>query len=222
VGIIAFAGAAYLQCPMTLDQEMAMLVLKALDTESVGVQGTDLGDAIRKAIEAFERGAGEGGRSLVLITDGEDNEGRGVKMAEEAAKKGIKIYAVGIGTERGVPLTEQNGGFKEDDQGAKVSTKMRLDMLNAIVKPTGGVAIAAGDSPGYAVDKIARMIANAKATELDSHRQILFQDRFQWFLAPALILLLWMLLIRPEPTRLEHQEQIRAMDNEPVAVSNGR
>lgn len=204
VGIVAFAGAAYLQCPMTLDHDMAILVLKALDTQSVGVPGTDLGAAIDTATEAFERGAGEGGRSLVLITDGEDNEGKGLAAAQRAAAKGVKIFAVGIGTERGAPLMEKNGGFKEDPAGAKINTRMRMDTLEAIAKATGGVAIAAGDSSGYAVDRVARVIADAKKLELESRRQILYQDRFQWFLAPALILILWMMLLRPEPTRLEH------------------
>ena len=111
-GIVAFAGVAFLQCPMTLDHGMAALILKSLDTDSISVPGTDIGEAIKVSTEAFERGAGEGGRALVLLTDGEDHGGKVLDMAREAAAKKIRIYAVGIGTSRGAPLIEEKGGIQ--------------------------------------------------------------------------------------------------------------
>lgn len=203
VGIVAFAGVAFLQCPMTLDHGMASLILKSLDTGAIGVPGTDIGGAIQTAAQAFERGAGEGGRALVLLTDGEDLAGKALDAARDAAAKKIKIYAVGIGTARGAPLMEEGGkgGFKEDTTGAKVNTKLHMETLQKIAESTGGAAFDAENAPGPAVEAIARLIARQEKAELDSRQQILYQDRFQWFLTPALILILCLMLLRPEPAR---------------------
>jgi Ca-activated chloride channel homolog len=204
VGIVAFAGVAFLQCPMTLDHGMAALILKSLDTDSIGVPGTDIGGAIKVATDAFERGAGEGGRALVLLTDGEDHGGKALSMAREAAAKKIRIYAVGIGTSRGAPLIEDaGGGFKEDRTGAKINTKLHMETLQQIAKATGGAAFDADNAPGPAVDAVARLISNQEKAELDSRQQILYQDRFQWFLVPALILIFWLMLLRPETAHPE-------------------
>lgn len=205
-GIVAFAGAAFLQCPMTLDHSMAALVLRSLGTDSVGTPGTDIGEAIRVATEAFERGASEGGRSLVLLTDGEDNEGKGIAAAREAAKKQVRIYAIGLGTTRGAPLMDESGSFKEDPSGAKVNTQLRMDTLRKIAEATGGAAIEAGQSFAPAVESVARLIEAQQKVEFDQQRQVMYQDRFQWFLLPALLLILWMLLLRPEPVHLEQRQ----------------
>lgn len=214
VGIVAFAGEAMLQCPMTLDQDMASMVLKSLDTDSVGVPGTDLGEAIDVATGAFERGSPDGGRALVLLTDGEDNEGKGLEAARRAKEKNVRIFAIGIGTSRGAPFPEVKSSdasgapsFKEDTKtGAKVNSRLRMDTLDEIAKASGGgVAFAAGDAPAGAVDRVAAAIDNLQKTEIETRKQILYQDRFQWFLAPALLLLLVLLLLRPQPTRLSRQ-----------------
>ena len=219
-GIIAFAGEALLQCPMTLDQEMTSLVLSNLDTEAVNVGGTDLGAAIDVAATAFDRGAPEGGRALVLITDGEDLEGKAAAAAKRAKEKKVRIYAIGIGTSRGTPLLEKKreplnarpdapprssaGGFKEDPTtGNKVNTRLRMDTLEEIARLTGGTAYAAEDAPALAVDNVAKQIETLQRIDLDARKQVLYQDRFQWFLAPALLLIFWMILLRPAATRLE-------------------
>jgi len=203
VGIVAFAGAAVLQCPMTLDRSMALLVLQSLDTDSINVPGTDLGAAIQIATNAFANGADEGGRTLVLITDGEDNEGRGLDAAKAAALKRVTIYALGIGTPEGAPVLKDDGLFHEDSSGKKINTRMHMDTLRAIAQAAGGEAWEAGGVPLSAIHAVAQKIDDQKKTELEARRQILYQDRFQWFLAPALLLLLWLLILRPEPTRLD-------------------
>ena len=202
VGIVAFAGTAFLQCPMTLDTSMAQLVLDSLDTQSVGVPGTDLGKAIEVADQAFDRGADDGARTLILLTDGEDNEGRGLAAARQAKADGVVIYAIGIGTERGAPLIEEKGGFKEDQGGRKINTKLHMDTLSKIAEVTGGKAFMAGKSPLGAIDQIVHLIDRQQKAEFEARRQLIYQDRFQWFLSPALLILLWLLLSRPEPTRV--------------------
>jgi Ca-activated chloride channel family protein len=206
VGIIAFAGNAFLQCPMTLDHAMAELVLKSMDTNSVGVPGTDLASAINVATAAFDRGAGEGGRALVLLTDGEDNEGKGAAAAKAAAAKGVKIYSIGFGTTRGAPLLEEKGGFKEDASGGKVNTRLDLQSLNAISDATGGRVYEAGSSPERAIEAVLHDLSLQQKSDLEARRLVIRQERFQWFLVPALALLLWAMLLRPAPTQLSRPE----------------
>ncbi len=203
VGIIAFAGVAFLQCPMTLDHGMAALVLQSIAPDSIGVAGTDLGAAVSTAIQAFDRGAGDGGRALILITDGEDHEGKLDEAADEAAAQGVVIYAIGIGTARGAPIAKEKGGFKEDQTGAKVNTQLQMSSLQKLAQVTGGAAYEAGDNPSAAIRAIVKRIEQQERIELAVRRHVIHQDRFQWFLVPALALLLWAMLLRPEPTRHE-------------------
>ncbi|MBI3735304.1 VWA domain-containing protein [Candidatus Sumerlaeota bacterium] len=210
VGIIAFAGESFLNCPMTLDFSLADLVLESLDTNSVGVPGTDLGKAIRAAKGAFERG-GSGRPALVLITDGEDNEGEGLAAAKEAASSGLVIYAIGIGTESGAPVpNENNQGYKQTAEGTKVNSKLDMTGLAAIAQATGGAAYAAEDSPMAAIEAVARNINGLEKAELESKRLVIYQDRFSWFLAPAVICLIWLLISQPE----------RAVEARTIPVNN--
>ncbi len=197
VGIIAFAGDAFLNCPMTLDLSLANLVLEALDANSIGVAGTDIGKAIHVAVGAFERG-GVGTPALVLLTDGEDNEGQGLKAAQAAAEKNVRIFTIGIGTEIGAPVPDKLRGYKETVQGTKVTSKMDATSLKAIAEATGGAAFLAGSNPVGAVDEVARQLNELQKTKLESTKLVIYQDRYAWFVAPALILLAWLLISRPE------------------------
>jgi Ca-activated chloride channel family protein len=197
VGVMAFAGDAILNCPMTLDSGMADTILKALDTGTVGAPGTDLGRAIDVATAAFERGAGQGGRVLVLVTDGEDLGAKALEAARRAAKKGIVIDAIGIGSERGAPLRNANGDFKEDASGAKVNTRLRMDILSQATRATGGLALEAGADPQAAIDQVAAHVAAMQKAEMETRRRVVHQDRFVWAIVPALMLLALMLVDRP-------------------------
>ncbi len=201
VGIIAFAGEAFVNCPMTLDLSLADLILESLDADSIATQGTDLGRAIRSAKGAFERG-GSGRPVLVLITDGEDNEGQGLAAAEEAAAIGMKIFAIGIGTESGAPVPAEQG-YKETAEGTKVNSRLDLGGLAAIAKATGGAAYAAGDSPMSAVEAVSRTINGLEKSELESRKLVIYRDRFSWFAAPALLAMIWLLFSRPAPLSRE-------------------
>lgn len=208
IGIIAFAGEAFLLCPMTHDVSLASLVLEAVDEDSVGVQGTDLGKAIEVARGAFERSS-VGTPVLVLLTDGEDNEGRGRLAAEEAAKAGIVIHCIGIGTDRGAPVPEivpeQDGNanapikYKVDEFGTSVVSRMNFSSLETISEMTGGQAYVAGDNPISAVNSISLRIDRMEKSDVESKKMMIYQDRFGWFVAPAIVLLSWLLLTRPRP-----------------------
>lgn len=195
IGIIAFAGEAYLLCPMTQDSAIAKMVLESIDDRTVGVQGTDLGRVIEVAEGAFRRG-GDGSHVLVLITDGEDNEARGLAAAREAAET-LRIYAVGIGTERGAPVPEGRRGYKEAPGGGKVVSHLDMETLSAIAAETGGAAYAAGDNPASAVSIVAEEIDNLEKVMQESRKFVIYQDRYGWFVVPAMVLMLWLLLSRP-------------------------
>jgi Ca-activated chloride channel family protein len=196
VGIVAFAGEAFLVCPMTLDHSLASLVLEALDEDTVGASGTSLGTAISTAQKAFERG-GSGSPVLVLLTDGEDNEGRGLAAAKEAAEAGIRIHAIGIGTDRGAPVPDGAAGYKETEDGKKVVSRLDIGGLRAIAEAGGGIAYAASDNPNPAVNSIMLQIDRMRKSELESRRFVIYQDRYGWFIVPAMVLLLLLLIVPP-------------------------
>ena len=142
VGLVAFAGNAFLQCPMTLDYDAFRESLDALDTKVIPRGGTDIAAAIREAEAVFKtRTASE--KILVLITDGEDLGGEGIAAAKEAANNGVKIFTVGVGSTTGelVPVPSENGetGFAKDASGQLVKSHLDESTLKQIAEATGGM-----------------------------------------------------------------------------------
>ena len=187
VGVVAFAGMPIVQCPLTTDHDMALNLLDAIDADSVPVQGTAIGAAIRKAVETF-REPGTGRKALVLLTDGEDHDTQPVEAAKEAAKAGIVIYAIGIGTTEGTPIPMPKGGFKETD-GTKVSSRLDFDTLRQIAQATGGEAIIANPSGDKEVQEVCRRVEALAKSDLGASAVTVHLDRFQYPLAAALALL---------------------------------
>ena len=148
VGLVAFSGAAYTQCPLTLDYGALMMFLNVLHPENLPHPGTDLGAAVLGAIKAFDPKS-ETDKVILLITDGEDNEDRGLDAAREAARKGIKIFVFGMGDPAGGPIPASNGrgGFVKDDKGELVLSKLDEAGLQEMAAVTGGeyVRSMAGD-----------------------------------------------------------------------------
>lgn len=195
IGLIAFAGDAYLLCPMTEDLAIAQLVLQSIGRDSVGIDGTDLGRAIEVAEAAFERG-GSGSHVLVLITDGEDNEARGLSAARKAAER-MRIFAIGIGTEQGAPVPGGRQGYKAAPGGGKVVSRLEMETLIAVAEATGGAAYAAGENPTSAVSVVVDEIDRLDKVMQESRKFVIYQDRYGWFVAPAMVLIVWLLLSRP-------------------------
>ena len=147
VGLVAFSGAAYVQCPLTLDYAALDMFLQALSPELISTAGTDLGAAIETGLSAFDPKA-ETDKVMLLITDGEDNEGRGREAARKAAEKGVKIFVFGVGEAAGGPVPGAGqGGFKKDEQGKMVLSRMDEESLQKIAGDTGGTYVrsVAGD-----------------------------------------------------------------------------
>ncbi len=170
IGLVAFAGEAFVQCPLTLDYSAAEMFLDVIDVGLIPQQGTAIGSAIRKATEAFERHERKH-KVLVLLTDGEDHNTDPVTAAEEARKQGVKIYTIGIGSPMGepIPVVDRQGkrvGFKKDQQGEMVVTKLDDMTLQKIALATGGKFYHA--TPGeMELDKVYDEIARLENKELE-------------------------------------------------------
>lgn len=201
VGIVAFAGIPVVQCPMTSDYDMALNLLDSLDVDTVPVQGTAIGLAVKKATEMY-KAAGKGNRVLVLLTDGEEHEGDPVKAAEEAAREGVRIYAIGIGSTEGVPIPLPEGGYKEAE-GGKVNTRLNFETLTRMALATGGKAILANPSGDVELKEILRDVKTLKETDLQAKAFTIHKERFQYSLLPAVILLAAEMLLSDRRRRIE-------------------
>ena len=192
VGLIPFAGTAFLMCPLTLDYDAFRQSLEALDTQIIPQGGTDLASAIREAEFAFSNDANH--RILVLVTDGEDLEGEALSAAKEAAEKGLTIYTVGVGTPAGELIPLQNVGkgvaFAKDEKGHVVKSRLDEKMLEEIALATGGQYEPLGQQ-AEGLDAIYQQkLSLVPKQELAERKQKVPVDRFEWPLLVAFILLI--------------------------------
>lgn len=198
VGIVAFAGTAFLACPLTLDYGAFHETLGAIDTNTVPRGGTNISGAIQGAQAALRRRPGSD-KILILVTDGEDLEGSAFEAAEAAAKAdGLKIYTVGVGTAAGdlIPLSpQQGGGFVKDETGAFVKSRLDEQGLKAIAGATGGFYVPLG-TQAEGLDLIFQNVLGSIAKHnLASRQQKIYIERYQWPLVVSLAMLLCSLLI---------------------------
>jgi len=193
VGLVAFAGEAFVQSPLTLDYGAARLFLNAMEPDMMSVQGTNLGQAIAVSLDAFAA-TERRHRVLVVITDGEDHEGEVDDAITRATDEGVVIYTVGIGSTDGVPIPDfdaagQAQGFKRDGDGAVVTTRLDEATLMTLAERTGGTYYRA--SPGGAeLAVLAEELAGGEGREFESEQVTLFDEQYQLFLGLALVLLI--------------------------------
>jgi Ca-activated chloride channel family protein len=193
IGLVAFAGMAHVQCPLTLDYSAAKLFLRMMDVDLIPQPGTAIGDAIRESMKAFNQKERKH-KVLILITDGEDHESKPIEAAEEAAAEGIKIFTIGLGSPQGVPIPMYDrygnpAGFKKDRQGNVVTTKLDVTTLQTIAFNTGGeyYISTAGETE---LRKIYEKINEMEKKELTSKQFSQYEDRFQIFIILALLVLI--------------------------------
>ncbi len=190
IGLVAFAGTAFLECPLTLDYGAAELFLDAIDTDLIPVKGTAIGEALTTSIEAFEDGP-DRSRAIILITDGEDHQGEALEVAEMASEREIRIFPIGIGRDEGAPIPQPGGGFRRDRSGEIILSRLDEPTLQRIALTTGGryVRSVTGD-----VDLEQIYLQGIKVSledqELGASRRERWKERFQWLLAGALVLLM--------------------------------
>jgi Ca-activated chloride channel family protein len=192
VGLIAFAGVPFVQCPLTLDYGAAKMFLEIMDTNLIPQPGTAIGAAIMKAMETFDQRERKH-KVLILITDGEDHEGEPLKAAELAEKDGVVIHTVGIGSVQGVPIplyneSGRNVGFKKDRDDQVVTSKLDEITLEKIALQTGGKYYRATGSESE-LRKLYDEISKMEKKELASLKFSQYEDRFQYLLIIALVLL---------------------------------
>jgi Ca-activated chloride channel homolog len=198
VGIVAFAGTAFLACPMTLDYGAFHESLAAIDTNTIPRGGTNISSAIQAAQAALHRRPGSD-KILILMTDGEDLEGSAFETAQAAAKAdGIKIYTVGVGTAGGdlIPIPPaQGGGFVKDETGAFVRSRLDEQGLKAIAGATGGFYVPLGTQAEGLELIFQNVLGSIAKHDLASRQQKIYIERYQWPLAASLAMLLSSLLI---------------------------
>lgn len=191
IGLIFFAGDAFLQMPLSTDYTAANMFITDAGPDLISAQGTALAPAIDLASKSFGTEPG-GGRAIVLITDGEDHDQDAVDRATQAYGDGIIIFAVGAGTEAGGPIPQGSAGgsdlFKRDEQGEIVRTRLDQSLLQKLTASGGGVPyrLTQGDA---AVAAIRREVQRLQKREVEVRSFAEYESYFQWFLLPAFLLL---------------------------------
>jgi len=189
-GLVAFSGKAILQCPLTLDHEAFNIFLKVLEPGFLPVGGTNLRDAINACYHGFEKTA-DTQKAIIIITDGENTTGDGEEIVKEMAKQGIKIFCIGVGDVQGAPIPDEKGGFKKDGSGNIILSKVDEKGLETMAAMTGGAYVrsVAGDMDLDLIYKT-RILGTMDQKTLTSGKQKIWENRYQWFLFPCLLLLL--------------------------------
>ncbi|MDN3491381.1 vWA domain-containing protein [Winogradskyella bathintestinalis] len=191
VGIIAYAGKASPQLPITTDYASAKMFLQNMNTDMLSSQGTAISEAIQLSKTYFDN-EDQSNRVLIIISDGEDHDGEALNVAEEAAEQGIRILTVGVGDLKGGPIPIKRNGvilnYKKDNQGETVITRLDETTLKEIAAEANGVYIN-GSNTSEVVNAIKDELDKMDKQEFESKQIADFKDQFQWFLAFGILLL---------------------------------
>ncbi len=221
VGLIAFAGRAFLQAPLTIDYDAAVAALTELDTNIIPEGGTNISEAIDLAVKTYGKSA-IGNRALIIFTDGEELAGDAVKVAKAAADAGVRIFTVGVGTPEGslIPLTQAGGGtsFVKDSSGQVVKSKLDEKRLREIAESTGGMFLPLENGPASMQRLYREGIGKMQAGDIDARTARRPIERYQWPLAAALLALATSLLIN-ERKNARRRQLVRPSPNEQKAVA---
>ncbi|MBQ9548462.1 MAG: VWA domain-containing protein [Bacteroidales bacterium] len=186
IGLIVFAGSSFVQLPITTDYVSAKMFLSSIDTESVPVQGTAIGDAIRTAARGFSSQS-EKSRAIVVITDGENHEDDPVEAARQAAEAGIRVYTIGVGSAQGQPIP-MNGELLKDSSGEIVVTRLDEGTLRRVAEAGGGAYVLAGNEE-FGLNPI---LSDLRRLEAEHFKSVVFEaydEQYMYFFAVALALL---------------------------------
>ena len=186
IGLIIFAGQPFVQLPVTTDYVSAKVFLNSINTGSVPVQGTALGEAIMLAAKSFSMDSEKSGRAIILITDGENHEDDPIEAAKVAREAGINVFTIGIGSDAGKPIPLPNGELLKDKEGNIVVTRLDEETLVKVAAAGGGAYVRAGNSD-FGLDAVVE-----KIRELDkqTYRSVVFEDfdeQYMYFFGIALL-----------------------------------
>ena len=203
VGIIIYAGNSYPLLPITTDHAAANMFLQNANPDMVSSQGTAINEALELA-KTYYNNDDQTNRFLIIISDGEDHQEETKQVAQNLANEGVKIYTIGVGTERGGPIPMRlNGamiGYKKDRKGETVITKRVPEVLQGIADASDGEYID-GNITDNPVNEIAKIIGNAEKNEFETKQFSDYKDQFQWFLAIALLFLIVDVLLFDKKTK---------------------
>ncbi len=192
IGIVVFAGEAYVQLPLTSDYAAAKLFLRSVSTDIMPTQGTAIGEAIELSAKSFDEQS-KAGKAIIIITDGENHEGDATAAASAAAEKDIKVFTVGMGSSKGVPIPVYRGGqrvdYRKDRDGNSIVTRLNEDMLKEIAAAGSGKYIRASNA-GTGLDIIMDELDSMEKAEYGTKMFSDYEDRFQYPLALGLLLLI--------------------------------
>ena len=192
VGIIAYAGKAFPQLPITTDYASAKMFLQNMNTDMLSAQGTAIREAIQLA-KTYYDDEEQTNRVLIIISDGEDHEGEVVDIAEEAKEEGIRILTIGVGDVKGGPIPIKRNGvvlnYKKDSNGETVITRLDEGTLREIAQETDGVYIN-GRNTSEVVETIKEVLERMDKKEFESKQIADYKDQFQWFLGMAILFFL--------------------------------
>ena len=198
IGLVIFAGEAFVQLPITADYVSAKVFLKTVDTESVPIQGTALAEALMASARSFSTQS-ERSRAIILITDGEDHEGEAVEAAKAIAEQGIRIYCIGVGSPQGKPIPK-NGSLMKDRQGDIVVTRLDEDILQEIAGAGNGKYVRAGNAE-FGLNPI---IEDIRTLDKEQFNSVVFEDfdeQYMYFFGIALFFLILELLVPERKAR---------------------
>ncbi|HET8854976.1 MAG TPA: VWA domain-containing protein, partial [Salinimicrobium sp.] len=191
VGIIGYAGSAFPQLPITTDYASAKMFLQALNTDMVSSQGTAINEAIELATTYFNDEE-QTNKILFLISDGEDHQGNITEIAKRAAREGIRIFTIGVGTPQGGPIPIKRNGvvrnYLQNRQGETVITKLDASTLKEIASVANGKYIE-GSSTSQVIDEVNEILENVEKKEFESKQISDMKDQYQWFLGLAVLFL---------------------------------
>lgn len=188
IGLIVFAGDAFVQLPITSDYVSAKMFLQNIDPSLIASQGTDIAQALRLASNSFTQS--KVGKAIVLITDGEDHEGGAVEAAEEVRSKGMNVFILGIGDPKGAPIPNGNGGYLTDNSGNTVMSALNEKMCQQIAQAGKGNYIHV-DNTSEAQELLNDQLTKLQKGETES---VIYSDYDEQFQAVAIILLLILIL----------------------------
>ena len=198
IGLVIFAGEAFVQLPITADYVSAKVFLKTVDTESVPIQGTALAEALMASARSFSTQS-ERSRAIILITDGADHEGEAVRAARPTAEQGIRIYCIGGGSPQGKP-SPKNGSLMKDRQGDIVVTRLDEDILQEIAGAGNGKYVRAGNAE-FGLNPI---IEDIRTLDKEQFNSVVFEDfdeQYMYFFGIALFFLILELLVPERKAR---------------------
>ena len=196
VGLVPFAGSSILQCPLTIDYAAFAMTLDDVYSGIIPKGGTAIEQALRTAVAAFPAESAAD-RVILLITDGEDHDGDPLALLPELKEKGIRVYTIGIGTLEGemVPAGDGQGGYFKDRQGQIVKTALKEDVLQKLALGTGGTYVRSAPGDTGLERVFNESIATLKRSEQENRTAKIYEERFVWPIAAALLLLAWEALL---------------------------